>query len=159
METLLIHKDLIRTAFFESLIDLFRVEKVSSIIERLKTLSLVFFQVKVYSGPRLSIMLPFPPPPANSLRIEYGDLQCCIEVVDNVNDAIEHINKFSSNHTDSIVTENRNYLINREDTLKFICLGNTANEFIGNVDSACVFHNVSTRFSDGYRFGLGKMDD
>ncbi|CAF2659926.1 unnamed protein product [Rotaria sp. Silwood2] len=122
METLLVHKDLIRTSFFESLIDLFRAEKV-----------------KVYSGPRLSTLLAFPPPPANSLRIEYGDLQCCIEVVDDVNDAIEHINKFSSNHTDSIVTENKN----------------TANEFITNIDSACVFHNVSTRFSDGYRFGLG----
>ncbi len=72
-----------------------------------------FLKVKVYSGPRLSVMLPFPPPPANSLRIEYGDLQCCIEVVDDVNDAIDHINKFSSNHTDSIVTENRNYLISR----------------------------------------------
>ncbi|CAF0842836.1 unnamed protein product [Adineta steineri] len=122
METLLIHKDLIRTPFFESLIDLFRVEKV-----------------KIYSGPRLSVMLPFPPPPANSLRVEYGDLQCCIEVVDDVNDAIEHINKFSSNHTDSIVTKNQHI----------------ANEFMNNVDSACVFHNVSTRFSDGYRFGLG----
>jgi delta-1-pyrroline-5-carboxylate synthetase len=52
-------------------------------------------------------MIPFPPPLATSLRVEYGDLQCCIEVVDDVKDAIEHINKFSSNHTDSIVTENR----------------------------------------------------
>ncbi|CAF4076186.1 unnamed protein product [Rotaria sp. Silwood2] len=118
METLLIHKDIIRTPFFESLIDLLRVEKV---------------------GPRLSGMIPFPPPSATSLRVEYGDLQCAIEVVDNVQDAIEHINKFSSNHTDSIVTENQN----------------TANDFLSNVDSACVFHNVSTRFSDGYRFGLG----
>jgi len=104
-------------------------------------------------------MLPFPPPPANSLRIEYGDLQCCIEVVDDVNDAIEHINKFSSNHTDSIVTENRNHWT-RKRILKFFgfffLLENTAKEFLGNVDSACVFHNVSTRFSDGYRFGLGK---
>ncbi|CAF1295658.1 unnamed protein product [Rotaria sp. Silwood1] len=122
METLLVHKDLIRTSFFESLIDLFRTEKV-----------------KVYSGPRLSALLPFPPPPADSLRVEYGDLQCCMEVVDDVNDAIEHINKYSSNHTDSIVTENQT----------------SANEFLANVDSACVFHNVSTRFSDGYRFGLG----
>jgi gamma-glutamyl phosphate reductase len=52
-------------------------------------------------------MIPFPPPSATSLRVEYGDLQCSIEVVDDVIDAIEHINKFSSNHTDSIVTENR----------------------------------------------------
>jgi len=90
METLLIRKDLLKTAFFESLIELFRNEKV-----------------KVYSGPRLSALIPFPPPPATSLRIEYGDLQCCIEVVDDVHDAIEHINIFSSNHTDSIVTDNR----------------------------------------------------
>jgi gamma-glutamyl phosphate reductase len=54
-------------------------------------------------------MVPFPPPPATSLGVEYGDLQCSIEVVDDAQDAIEHINKFSSNHTDSIVTENRIY--------------------------------------------------
>jgi delta-1-pyrroline-5-carboxylate synthetase len=54
-------------------------------------------------------MIPFPPPSATSLRIEYGDLQCSIEIVDDINDAVEHINKFSSNHTDSIVTENRIY--------------------------------------------------
>ncbi|CAF0980043.1 unnamed protein product [Adineta steineri] len=123
METLLIHKDLVRTSFFELLIDLLRLEKV----------------VKVYSGPRLAIMIPFPPPSATSLNVEYGDLQCSIEVVDDVKDAIDHINKFSSNHTDSIVTENQQI----------------AEDFLNNVDSACVFHNVSTRFSDGYRFGLG----
>ncbi|CAF1051112.1 unnamed protein product [Rotaria sp. Silwood1] len=122
METLLIHKDLIRPPFFESLIDLLRLEKVN-----------------VYSGPCLSVMIPFPPPSATSLLVEYGDLQCAIEVVDNVQDAIEHINKFSSNHTDSIVKENQN----------------AANDFLSKVDSTCVFHNVSTRFSDGYRFGLG----
>ncbi|CAF3439211.1 unnamed protein product [Rotaria sp. Silwood1] len=122
METLLIHKDLIRPPFFESLIDLLRIEKVN-----------------VYSGPCLSVMIPFPPPSTTSLLVEYGDLQCAIEVVDNVQDAIEHINKFSSNHTDSIVKENQN----------------AANDFLSTVDSTCVFHNVSTRFSDGYRFGLG----
>jgi delta-1-pyrroline-5-carboxylate synthetase len=108
METLLIHKDLIRTPFFESLIQLFRAEKVGCIHCTGRN-DLDFLQVKVYSGPRLSATLPFPPPAASSLRTEYGDLQCCIEVVDDVNDAIDHINKFSSNHTDSIVTENRAY--------------------------------------------------
>ncbi|CAF0995616.1 unnamed protein product [Didymodactylos carnosus] len=90
VETVLVHKDLIRTPFFESLIELFRLEKV-----------------KIYAGSRLSSMMTFPPPLASSLRIEYGDLQCNIEVVDDVNDAVEHINKFGSNHTDSIVTQNR----------------------------------------------------
>jgi delta-1-pyrroline-5-carboxylate synthetase len=65
-------------------------------------------------------MIPFPPPPASSLRIEYGDLQCSIEVVDDINDAIEHINKFSSNHTDSIVTENRIYIFFSETKKKRI---------------------------------------
>ncbi len=66
------------------------------------------------------MMIPFPPPPASSLRIEYGDLQCSIEVVDDINDAIEHINKFSSNHTDSIVTENRIYIFFSETKKKTI---------------------------------------
>jgi gamma-glutamyl phosphate reductase len=52
------------------------------------------------------MMLSFPPPLATSLRVEYGDLQCSIEVVDSADDAVEHINKFSSNHTDTIVTDN-----------------------------------------------------
>ena len=103
------------------------------------------------------MMLPFPPPLAASLRVEYSDLQCSIEAVDDVNDAIEHINKFSSNHTDSIVTENRTSLRTRRFTSRtaLLRLEHTADGFIRNVDSACVFHNVSTRFSDGYRFGLG----
>jgi len=104
-------------------------------------------------------MLPFPPPLATSLRVEYGDLQCTLEVVDDVKDAVEHINKFSSNHTDSIITENRKTKFSFSVLIKkrrnFLFLETTAKNFLRNVDSACVFHNVSTRFSDGYRFGLG----
>ena len=82
--------------------------------------------------------------------------------------AIEHINTYGSGHTDAIVTEDGNliffFLINPLFTLFIIWLikfssfiAETAELFQRNIDSACVFHNCSTRFADGYRFGLGKL--
>jgi len=70
---------------------------------------------------------------------EYLDLILSIKVVESLQDAIDHINTHSSRHSDCIVTE---------DTAR-------AESFIRRVDSACVFHNVSTRFSDGGEFGFG----
>ena len=70
---------------------------------------------------------------------EYGTLVLAIRIVDGCEDAIAHINRFGSHHTDAIITE---------DTP-------TADRFLREVDSAGVFHNVSTRFSDGYRYGFG----
>jgi glutamate-5-semialdehyde dehydrogenase len=70
---------------------------------------------------------------------EYLDLILAIKITDNIEQAIEHINTYGSHHTDAIVTANRE----------------RASFFLNRVDSADVFWNCSTRFSDGYRYGLG----
>jgi len=70
---------------------------------------------------------------------EYLDKILSIKIVDNVNDAIEHIEKYGSGHSDSIITENFS----------------VAEEFLNRVDSACVYVNASTRFTDGGEFGFG----
>jgi len=70
---------------------------------------------------------------------EYLDYILSIKVVDGVDEAIEHINHYGSHHTDAIVTQDKA----------------TAKRFLDLVDSAGVFWNCSTRFSDGYRYGLG----
>lgn len=70
---------------------------------------------------------------------EYLDMIISIKMVDGVDEAISHINRFGSHHTDSIITENKE----------------TAEKFMNLVDSAGTFMNCSTRFSDGFRYGLG----
>jgi glutamate-5-semialdehyde dehydrogenase len=70
---------------------------------------------------------------------EYSDLILSIRVVDGLEDAIAHINTYGSGHTDAIVTEDKQ----------------AAQTFIARVDAAGVFHNCSTRFSDGFRYGFG----
>lgn len=70
---------------------------------------------------------------------EYSDTILSIKTVESLDEAIEHINKYGSGHTDSILSDKQ------ENIEKFMNL----------VDSACVFSNCSTRFSDGFRFGFG----
>ncbi|MFC7249004.1 glutamate-5-semialdehyde dehydrogenase [Halomicroarcula sp. GCM10025324] len=70
---------------------------------------------------------------------EYGDLELSIKVVSDVYEAVEHANTFGSKHTESILTENPDH----------------AETFMTGIDAASVFHNASTRFADGYRYGLG----
>ena len=70
---------------------------------------------------------------------EYGDKIISLKIVDNIDDAISHINKYGSGHTDCIITEN----------------SANAEKFMMFVDSAGVYKNISTRFADGYRYGFG----
>lgn len=70
---------------------------------------------------------------------EYLDYILAVKVVSGVEEAISHINEYSSQHTETILTRNEE----------------TARRFLTSLDSACVFHNVSTRFSDGEEFGFG----
>ena len=71
--------------------------------------------------------------------MEYGDKILSYKFVDSVDEAIEHINKYGSGHTDSIITTN----------------ADNAEKFMNKVDSAGVYFNVSTRFADGFRYGFG----
>ena len=72
-------------------------------------------------------------------RTEYLDLILSVKVVSDINDAIDHINEYGSHHSDCIVTDSRE----------------NADLFMKKIDSATVFWNVSTRFSDGEEFGFG----
>ena len=72
-------------------------------------------------------------------KTEYLDSILSIIIVSSMNDAIKHISKYGSGHTDVIVTENKE----------------NAETFLRNVDSSSVMHNVSSRFADGYEYGLG----
>lgn len=70
---------------------------------------------------------------------EYLDLEISVKLVDGVEEAISHINRFGSHHTDCILTENKE----------------TAEKFMQYVDSAGTYLNCSTRFADGFRYGFG----
>lgn len=70
---------------------------------------------------------------------EYLDLILAIRIVDGVQEAITHINTYGSKHSDAIVTRSKA----------------EAKAFFKGVDSACLYHNASTRFTDGYEFGFG----
>lgn len=72
-------------------------------------------------------------------RTEYLDLILSVKVVDGLQEAIDHINTYGSHHSDSIVTKDKSQ----------------AQRFLDAVDSACVYVNASTRFTDGYEFGFG----
>ena len=121
IETLLVHKD-IAPAFLEKAIPLFNSNDVKLIGDKRS----------VELGLNYEASL-------EDWETEYLDLILSIKIVDDLEAAIIHIQKYSSKHTDGIITEN----------------SNTANRFMNVVDSAGVFHNCSTRFADGFRYGFG----
>ncbi len=121
IETLLVHKD-IAPAFLEKAIPLFNSNDVKLIGDKRS----------VELGLKYEASL-------EDWKTEYLDLIISIKIVDDLEEAITHIQKYSSKHTDGIITEN----------------SHTANKFMNVVDSAGVFHNCSTRFADGFRYGFG----
>ena len=76
---------------------------------------------------------------ADDWKTEYLDYILAVKVVDSLEEAVDHINAFGSGHTDAIITSDRM----------------AAEKFMNMVDSANVFWNCSTRFSDGFRYGFG----
>jgi len=121
IETLLVHKD-IAPAFLEKAIPLFNSNDVKLIGDKRS----------VELGLKYEASL-------EDWETEYLDLILSIKIVDDLEEAITHIQEYSSKHTDGIITEN----------------SNTANKFMNVVDSAGGFHNCSTRFADGFRYGFG----
>lgn len=70
---------------------------------------------------------------------EYLDYECCVKIVDSINEAIDYINSHNTKHSESIITESRA----------------NARLFQARIDASCVYVNASTRFTDGGEFGFG----
>jgi glutamate-5-semialdehyde dehydrogenase len=99
-------------------------------------------KVEVRGCPRVLSLLPeakLVPAIEKDWSTEYSDLILSVRIVDTVEQGLEHIHRYGSKHTECIVTEDQA----------------VAERFLQEVDAAGVFHNASTRFADGYRYGLG----
>ena len=95
--------------------------------------------VAVVGCPRTVAATGCAPASEEDWRTEYLDYKVSIRIVDSLDEAIDHVNRYGSKHTDAIVTEDRE----------------AAARFLALVDSGNVFWNASTRFSDGFRYGFG----
>ena len=122
METLLLHKDTLEN------------NVALNVLQSLRSAG-----VKCLGGPK-AMDAGLSDVAAEKMKCEYGDLTCLVEIVDNVDEAIEWIHENGSGHTEAIVCDEND---------------SVGEEFLQRVDAACVFKNTSTRFADGYRLGLG----
>ncbi|MBI2463781.1 glutamate-5-semialdehyde dehydrogenase [Candidatus Peregrinibacteria bacterium] len=126
LDTLLIHKD-VPAEFFE---------KLKRQLEK--------YKVKIYADKRVYALFEGKYPylqHAGEMDFdrEFLDFAFAVKMVDSMDEAMEHIEKHGLRHTDAIVTEDHA----------------RAERFLKSVDSACVYHNISTQFTDGGQFGLG----
>ena len=99
---------------------------------------LVKHGVELFGGADIAKLAPVSGP-VEEWHTEYGDKKLSVKQVKNILEAVEHINRYGSHHTDCILTANH-------DEVQI---------FMDLVDSAGVYHNASTRFADGYRYGFG----
>jgi len=96
-------------------------------------------EVALVGCPKTQEIIPVSPAAEEDWKTEYLDYKLSIKVVDDIHEAIDHINTYGSGHTDSIITDDKD----------------NAALFMNLVDSGNVFWNCSTRFSDGFRYGFG----
>ena len=121
METLLVHRD-VAMDFLPMLLPALQAKNVHILGE------------ETVQG-----IIPCAPATENDWHAEYLDYTLSIKVVDSLEEAIAHVNRYGSHHTDAIVTSDEA----------------AAQAFLTRVDSAGVYHNVSTRFADGFVYGFG----
>ena len=95
--------------------------------------------VEVHAGGRLSEIEGTTPATAEDWGREYLDMKIAAKIVENIDDALDHVRKYGSNHTDAILTE--------DDA--------AADRFFAELDSAILMRNASTQFADGGEFGMG----
>lgn len=133
METLLVHRE-IATRFLPDMIEKFKAARVEI---RGCPQTLKIAQSSGFAAKDSGIIIK--KATEKDYHTEYLDLILSVKVVSGIDEAIRHIARYGSRHSDSIITDNHKL----------------AERFTNEVDSACVYVNTSTRFTDGYQFGLG----
>jgi glutamate-5-semialdehyde dehydrogenase len=129
-ETILIHRDIAAAL----------LPKLRNALQEKNVLIHATAQVRdILSDAAASAPAALLPAAEENFRTEYLDYIVNIKIVDSIDEAIDHINEYGSHHTDCIITED----------------ATAAEEFMQLVDSAGVYQNCSTRFADGFRYGLG----
>jgi len=99
----------------------------------------VLKEVELRGDPEVCRLVPAHPASESDWGTEYNDLILALKIVGSLEEAVDHINRYGSRHTDAIVTERRE----------------AAEAFLSRVDSSSVMWNCSTRFADGSRYGFG----